>query len=86
MQKNVTSIERRQEPLCSCVKTSLSLYLRDIDGHHPGNLHQLVISEVEKPLFETVLRYAQGNQTKAAAILGINRSTLRKKLEQYGLS
>lgn len=86
MHKHLPSTERRQEPLCSCVKTSLALYFRDLDGHYPENLHQLVMSEVEKPLFETVLHYAEGNQTKAAAILGINRSTLRKKLEQYGLS
>jgi len=44
-----------------------------------------VISEVELPLFEAIMRYTRGNQSKAAQILGINRSTLRKKLEHYGL-
>ena len=49
------------------------------------DLYQLVIGEVEKPLFKAVLRYTNGNQSEAAEILGINRGTLRKKLKQYGL-
>ena len=45
----------------------------------------MVLAEVEQPLFETVMRHTEGNQTRAAAILGISRSTLRKKLSIYGL-
>jgi len=41
--------------------------------------------EVERPLFETVMDYADGNQSEAADILGINRGTLRKKLKSYKL-
>jgi len=41
--------------------------------------------EVERPLFETVMDYADGNQSEAAEILGINRGTLRKKLKTYKL-
>jgi Fis family transcriptional regulator len=44
-----------------------------------------VLGEVEPPLFNAVLEYTQGNQTAAAAILGISRATLRKKLKQYQL-
>jgi Fis family transcriptional regulator len=44
-----------------------------------------VISEVEQPLFEAVLEYTDGNQCRAADILGINRGTLRKKLKTYNL-
>ena len=36
-------------------------------------------------MFETVMDYAQGNQSRAAEILGINRATLRKKLKHYSL-
>jgi Fis family transcriptional regulator len=77
--------ERRKQPLCSAVQTALSCYFRDLDGHTPGNLYDMVIQEVERPLFEAVMRHARGNQSKAAKLLGINRSTLRKKLEQYGI-
>ncbi len=77
--------ERRKQPLCACIHSSLEFYFKDLDGHAANNVYQMVISEVEKPLFEVVMRQTRGNQTKAAALLGINRSTLRKKLEHYKL-
>lgn len=86
MVKNLPAKERRKRPLCSCIQASLDFYFQDMEGHLPDNLYQLVMKEVEKPLLETVMHHAQGNQTKAAEILGINRSTLRKKLEQYDLT
>jgi Fis family transcriptional regulator len=72
-------------PLAECVRAALDSYFRDLAGQAPGNLYQLVISEVERPLLEAVLAHTQSNQSKAARLLGINRSTLRKKLVQYGL-
>ena len=45
----------------------------------------MVVAEVEKPLLEVVLKRTGGNQLRAARILGINRNTLRKKLDLYGL-
>jgi Fis family transcriptional regulator len=45
----------------------------------------MVINCVEKPLIETVLQHAEGNQSRAAELLGINRNTLRKKIQQYGI-
>ena len=45
----------------------------------------MVVSVVEKPLLEFVLGKADGNQSLAAEYLGINRNTLRKKLQQHGL-
>jgi len=51
-----------------------------------GNLYELLLSEVEKPLIETVLAHVQGNQTRAAEMLGINRGTLRKKMQQYDIN
>ena len=44
-----------------------------------------MIGEVEQPLLKAVLEYTEGNQSRAADILGINRGTLRKKLKTYGL-
>jgi Fis family transcriptional regulator len=65
---------------------ALDSYFNSLNGHKPGRLYDLVLREVEEPLFRTVLEYAEGNQSRAADILGINRGTLRKKLRTYGLS
>lgn len=72
-------------PLNGCVRQALEKYFTDLDGHVPGNLYPLLLSEVERPLLETVMEHTGGNQTHAAHILGLNRGTLRKKLKQYGL-
>lgn len=72
-------------PLRAQVQAALQDYFNQLDGHMPCNLYKLVLKEVEPPLLETVMQHARGNQTKAAEILGINRSTLRKKLKQYGI-
>lgn len=72
--------------LGDCVRDALTVYLKQIDGHPVYDLYDLVIEEVERPLFETVLDYTRGNQTRAAQLLGISRSTLRKKIAQYRLT
>ena len=73
------------EPLRECVRTSVDNYFRHLDGHDASGLFELVMAEVEAPLFESVLTYAKGNQSRAAKMLGINRETLRKKLRRYNL-
>jgi len=72
-------------PLNGCVRKALDKYFTDLDGHAPGELYQLMLGEVEKPLLEKVMQHTKGNQTQASQLLGINRGTLRKKLKQYGL-
>jgi len=72
-------------PLREHVHESLRIYFHNLGGQAPSNLYDLVQREVEPPLLEIVMRFTGGNQTKAAAILGLNRGTLRKKLRQYGL-
>ena len=64
---------------------SLDNYFSELGDTDSQNLHAMVIAEVEKPLLEAVMKRAQGNQLRAARILGINRNTLRKKLSLYGL-
>ncbi len=73
-------------PLCAYVKQAVDTYFIQLDGHDIVGLHAMVISEVEKPLLEVALARSGHNQTKAAKALGLSRSTLRKKLELYGLS
>lgn len=73
-------------PLRNHAERALSDYFTSLNGHRPAHLYDLVLREVEEPLFRVVLDYAQGNQSRAAVILGINRGTLRKKLKQLGLA
>lgn len=75
----------RNRPLSALTDDALRGYLASLNGHRPAELYKLVMGEVEKPLFKTVLEYAGGNQSRAADILGINRGTLRKKLKDYKL-
>jgi Fis family transcriptional regulator len=77
--------ERRKQPLCSAVRIAMSLYFDQLNGHQPDGLYRLVMEEVERPLLEILMDYCSGNQTKAAQCLGLNRGTLRKKLQYYGL-
>ena len=65
---------------------ALNQYFANLNGDRPGDLYDLVIGEVERPLFKVVMDYTQGNQSQAAGILGINRGTLRKKLKTYSLN
>ncbi|MDG2315785.1 MAG: DNA-binding transcriptional regulator Fis [Gammaproteobacteria bacterium] len=73
------------KPLGALADKALSLYFKNLNGYKPAELYQLVIGEVEKPLFRTVMNYTSGNQSEAAEILGISRGTLRKKLKIYKL-
>jgi Fis family transcriptional regulator len=72
-------------PLRAQVQSALKIYFCQLDGQKPSKLYKMFLQQVEPPLLETVLYYTRGNQTRAADILGINRSTLRKKLKFYGL-
>jgi Fis family transcriptional regulator len=65
---------------------ALERYLKSLDGHHTSGLYDLVLREVEEPLFRVVLKHTDGNQTRAADLLGINRATLRRKLREFGLT
>ena len=68
------------------IETLLDNYFKDLDGEKPNDVYNMVLRSVEKPLLIYIMNYAQGNQTKAAKILGLNRNTLRKKLELYNLN
>ena len=76
----------KELPLRNHAERALSDYFDSLNGHRPAHLYDLVLREVEEPLFRVVLDYAEGNQSRAADILGINRGTLRKKMKELGLS
>ena len=75
-----------QSALGECVSRTVRRYLADLGDADCGEgLHALVIREVEGPLLREVLAFHDGNQSRAAVALGINRATLRKKLAAHGL-
>ena len=76
---------KKPPPLRACVARSLDNYFFELGDTDSQDLHAMVIAEVEKPLFEAVMKRTGGNQLRAARILGINRNTLRKKLSLYRL-
>ncbi len=67
------------------VEKSLQQYFSHLGDSPLTNLYELVLSEVEAPLLEAVLRHTGSNQSKASIMLGLNRGTLRKKLKQHGM-
>ncbi len=73
------------QPLREAVETAMRRYFKHLDGSQATDLYAMVMAEVEAPLLACVLEHTEGNQTRAADALGLNRGTLRKKLKLYGL-
>ena len=68
-----------------CVRNSLESYFRDLRGTEPDGMYEMLVRVVEKPLLDVVMTRAEGNQSRAAQWLGLNRNTLRKKLVEHKL-
>lgn len=71
--------------ISDCVRRTLHRYFCDLDGQTPHAIYEMVIDATERPMLEVVMQQANGNQTLAAEMLGINRNTLRRKLADYQL-
>jgi Fis family transcriptional regulator len=67
------------------VRKAVDGYFKELDGEKATGVYDMVINCIEKPLIETVLHRCKGNQLKTAAVLGINRNTLRKKMKALGI-
>lgn len=67
------------------VERSLDEYFRKLDGESPSGVYDMVIGNVERAMLASVMERANGNQTQAADMLGVNRNTLRSKLTKYKL-
>ena len=76
----------RTDPLSQCVRSALGSYLENMADHEVTGLYGLVMEEVERPLFETILHHTNGNLSHASRMLGLTRSTLRKRLNDYGIA
>ena len=76
-----------KNPLKDEVRKAMRRYFNQLDKKNmPINVYELVLKEVEPPLLESVMRFANNNQSKAARVLGINRTTLRTKLKKYSIN
>ncbi len=77
---------KEESELSRTVRRAIDSYFRDLDGQKPHAIYEMVIHCVERPMIESVLKMADGNQSRAAEILGLNRNTLRKKMKEHGLN
>ena len=68
-----------------CIRDSLEAYFKDLRGTEPAAMYDMMLKVVEKPLLDVVMKHADGNQSRAAEWLGINRNTLRRKLVEHKL-
>jgi len=74
-----------KEKIQNVVQKSLENYFMNLDDQKPTGIYEMVILAVEAPVLKAAMDHANGNQSNAAEILGINRNTLRKKLQQHNL-
>ena len=74
-----------RESIQEVIQKSLEDYFNDLGEQQPSNIYNMMVQTVEKPILATVMQRAGNNQSQAAEMLGINRNTLRKKLQQHGL-
>jgi Fis family transcriptional regulator len=72
-------------PLRKHVQETIRRYLQDMGNTEPAHVHRKLLAEIEPPLIEEVLRFAGGNQSRTARILGMTRNTLRSKLQRYSI-
>ena len=82
---NTPRKDERDSELSACVRKMLKQYFKDLDGEDATDIYDMVVANVERPLLEVVMHHAEGNQTRASELLGLNRNTLRKKLTQHGI-
>ncbi len=68
-----------------CIRDNLEGYFQDLKGSEPDAVYDMVVRAVERPMLEVVMNRAEGNQSKAADWLGINRKPLRRKLLEHKL-
>ena len=85
LKQHLKAVSDEGQTLRGSVEKALRNCFVHLEGASVTDLYNLVLSEVEAPLLESVMLYVKGNQTKASEMLGLNRGTLRKKLKQYDL-
>ena len=72
--------------LATLIEGKLRQYLDVLGSDLGGELYDRVMREVERPLIDLSLKTCQGNKVRTAALLGISRNTLKRKMEELGLA
>ena len=86
-QNATLEIPEPSENLSHAIEGHLVRYFRTLGEDEPvSGLYGRILAEVERPLILATLHHTSGNQIKAAAILGVNRNTLRKKIRELKIS
>jgi Fis family transcriptional regulator len=74
-----------KHPVTEVLEVHIQRYLDDLGEIPPSNIYPMVLTFIEKPVLEIVMKHANQNQSLAAKYLGLNRNTLHKKLVEHGL-
>lgn len=83
MSSVVMNVDTKPMSLSEHVSQAVRNYMKTVGNIDELNLYQLIIEEVEAPLFRSVMELTRYNQSKAARVLGVSRGTLRTKLKHY---
>ena len=75
-----------QDDIAASVRQAMHQYFLDLDGEAPQPIYEMVLAQVEKPLIEVVLAHAQGNQTRAAELLGTTRRILKYRMDKLNIA
>ena len=76
----------RELNLSQLLEKKFATFVKKIKHSNPKGLYALLISEIEKPIFNLALQETNGNQVKAAKLLGVNRNTIRKKMQEFKIT
>ena len=71
--------------LPACINAKLAHYFKQLKGEQASGVHKIFMQETESVVIKFVLELTEQNQSKAASILGLNRGTLKKKIQLYHL-
>ena len=73
------------DPIDTAVRVVVQDHLNTLGEGVPSHVYRMVADRVEKPLLDVMMNHTRGNQSQAAEALGINRATLRTRLQRHGM-
>ena len=86
LKKDLTVEVDHELHLSQLLEKKFASFVKKIKHSNNTGLYALLISEIEKPIFSLALQETNGNQVKAARLLGVNRNTIRKKMREFKIT